>query len=100
MVHRDLKLPVTELPAYCQRNGIRRLELFGSATRQDFAPQSDVDLLVEFRPEAKIGFLALSRMQRELSELFGRRVDLVPRGGLKPVIASSVLGEAVPLYAE
>ena len=39
-------------------------------------------------------------MQRELSELFGRRVDLVPRGGLKPVIASSVLGEAEPLYAE
>ncbi len=100
MVHRDLKLPGTELPAYCQRNGIRRLDLFGSATRQDFAPQSDVDLLVEFRPEARIGFLALSRMQRELSELFGRRVDLVPRGGLKPVIASSVLGEAVPLYAE
>ena len=46
MVHKDLKLPGTELPAYCQRNGIRRLDLFGSATRADFAPQSDVDLLV------------------------------------------------------
>lgn len=100
MVHKDLRLPGSELPVYCQRNGIRRLELFGSATRADFAPQSDVDLLVEFRPEARIGFLALSRMQRELSELFGRRVDLVPRGGLKPVIASSILGEAEPLYAE
>ena len=46
MVHKGLKLPGTELPAYCQRNGIRRLDLFGSATRADFAPQSDVDLLV------------------------------------------------------
>jgi predicted nucleotidyltransferase len=100
MVHKDLKLPVTELPDYCRRNGIHRLELFGSATRADFGPQSDVDLLVEFRPEARIGFVALSRMQRELSVLFGRSVDLVPRAGLKPVIASSVLKEAEPLYAE
>ena len=100
MVHKDLKLPATELPAYCRRNGICRLELFGSATRADFGPQSDVDLLVEFRPEARVGFLALSRMQRELSVLFGRSVDLVPRAGLKAVIASAVLQEAEPLYAE
>ena len=53
MVHKDLKLPVTELPGYFRRNGIRRLELFGSATRADFGPQSDVDLLVEFRPEVQ-----------------------------------------------
>ena len=94
MVHQDLKLPGTELPGYCRRNGIRRLELFGSATRADFGPQSEVDLLVEFRPEARIGFLALSRMQRELSVLFGRSVDLVPRAGLKAVIASSVICSA------
>ena len=100
MVHKDLELPASELPGYCRRNGIRRLELFGSATRADFGPRSDVDLLVEFRPEARIGFLALSRMQRELSALFGRRVDLVPRAGLKPVIAESVLKEAEPLYAD
>ena len=100
MVLNDLQLPGAELPAYCRRNGIRRLELFGSATRADFGPQSDVDLLVEFRPDTKIGFLALSRMQRELSELFGRRVDLVPRAGLKPMVATSVLKAARPLYAE
>jgi hypothetical protein len=100
VIHEDLKLPGTELPVYCLRNGIRRLELFGSATRTDFGPQSDVDLLVEFRPEAKVGFLALSRMQRELSALFGRSVDLVPRAGLKPLIAPSVLNEAETLYAE
>lgn len=99
-MHKDLRMPGVALPAYCRRNGIRRLDLFGSATRANFGPQSDVDLLVEFRPEAAVGFLALSRMQRELSELFGRRVDLVPRRGLKPAIASSVLLEAEPLYAE
>ena len=66
MVLKDLKLPETELPGYCRRNGIRRLELFGSAIRADFGPQSDVDLLVEFRPDARIRFLALSRIQREL----------------------------------
>lgn len=100
MAHKDLRLPAGELPAYCRRNGIHRLELFGSATREDFGPQSDVDLLVEFRPEARIGFLAFSRIQRELSALFGRRVDLVPRAGLKPAIAPSVLKDAEPLYAE
>ncbi len=100
MANKALRLPAGELPAYCRRNGICRLELFGSATRADFGAQSDVDLLVDFRPEARIGFLAFSRMQRELSELFGRRVDLVPRSGLKPEIASSVLKEAEPLYAE
>ena len=100
MANKALRLPADELPAYCRRNGIRRLELFGSATRADFGPQSDVDLLVDFRPEVRIGFLAFSRMQRELSELFGRRVNLVPRSGLKPEIASSVLKEAEPLYAE
>ncbi len=52
------------------------------------------------REATEVGFLALSRMQRELSVLFGRSVDLVPRAGLKPVIASSVLKEAEPLYAE
>ncbi len=73
MVHKDLELPETELPGYCRRNGISRLEVFGSATGVDFRPQNDVDLLVEFRPEARLGFLALRRMQRELSALFGRR---------------------------
>ncbi len=93
----DAELPATELPGYCRCNGIRRLELFRSATRADFGPQSDVDLLFEFRPEARIGLVALSRIQRELSVLFGRSVDRVPRAGLKPVIESSVLKQAKPV---
>ena len=61
---------------------------------------SDVDLLVEFAPGARIGFLALGRMQRELATLFGRPVDLVPRDGLKPLIRQEVLQSARVLYAD
>ncbi|SRR3990172_5139270 len=94
-----IPLPTARLAEFCRRNRIRRLSLFGSVLRDDFRPDSDVDVLVEFEPETMVGFMALSRMQRELSELLGRRVDLVPRNGLKPVIRDSVLASAVDVYA-
>jgi uncharacterized protein len=65
----------------------------------DFHPDSDVDVLVAFEPEARVGFVTLSRMQRELSELFQRSVDLVPMDGLKPIIRESVLSSAQEVYA-
>jgi uncharacterized protein len=83
----------------CRRYRVRELALFGSALRDDFAPTSDIDLLVEFEDSAQIGFLALSRLQRELSSLLGRHVDLVLRTGLKPVIREEVLSTAELLYA-
>ena len=94
-----LEIPKEALAAFCCRYQVRRLALFGSVLRQDFRLDSDVDVLVEFEPEARVGFLALSRMQRELSELIGRPVDLVPREGLKPVIREAVLSSAEELYA-
>jgi hypothetical protein len=100
MIDSRLAIPTDSLPTYCQRNGIRRLVLFGSALRDDFRPDSDVDLLVEFRSDARIGFLALSRMQRELSDLFRRKVDLVPQNGLKPLVRASILRDSEVLYAE
>ena len=63
---------------------------FGSARRADFGADSDIDLLVEFEADARIGFMVLSRMQRELTALLGRRVDLAPKGGLKPLIRQAV----------
>jgi uncharacterized protein with HEPN domain/predicted nucleotidyltransferase len=69
----SLMVPTDSIRAYCQRNGIRRLSLFGSALRPDFRSDSDVDLLVDFQPDAGVGFLALARMQRELSDLFHRK---------------------------
>jgi predicted nucleotidyltransferase len=89
-----------QLADYCRRNQIGYLALFGSAVRGELRPDSDVDLLVEFTPEARIGFMALGRIGRELSALFGRPVDLVPRAGLKPLIRQEVLQSAQVIYPE
>jgi len=89
-----------QMAALCRKHRIRRLAVFGSALREGFGPESDVDVLVEFQPGARIGFLALARAARELSAIFGRRVDLVPQGGLKPLVRDEVLAEAEVLFAE
>ncbi|MBM4431710.1 MAG: nucleotidyltransferase family protein [Chloroflexi bacterium] len=81
----------------CRRHHIRRLAIFGSFLREDFRPDSDVDVLVEFEPEAQVGFIALGRIQRELSALLQRSVDLVPREGLKPKIREAILSSAAEL---
>ena len=94
-----LKGRTDALRPICERYQVRELALFGSALGHDFGPQSDLDFLVEFQPDAQIGFLALASLQRELSGLLGRPVDLVPKGGLKPVIRDEVLSEAEVLYA-
>jgi predicted nucleotidyltransferase len=88
-----------QLQDFCQRYHVRRLAMFGSMARGTARPQSDVDLLVTFQPDAHIGLITFSKMQRELSEMFHRRVDLVPQDGLKPVIRDSILADAQELYA-
>jgi predicted nucleotidyltransferase len=93
----DISLQTIE--AFCRKHHIRRLSLFGSAARGNFGPESDIDVLVEFQADARVGFLQLSRMQRELTEIFHRPVDLVPRAGLKPAIREQILKEEVILYA-
>lgn len=69
--------------AFCRKNQIRRLWFFGSVLRDDFSPDSDVDALVEFTPEAKHSLFDLVRMQRELAGILGREVDLVSRRGVE-----------------
>ena len=100
MIHKDLKLPKTELPGYCRRNGIRRLELFGSATRADFGPQSDVDLLVEFEPSQSSG--AADRyfgLLEDLTSLLGRPVELVvARAVRNPYLRESIEASRRSLY--
>lgn len=99
MAELQMAVPKDEIADFCRRNQIRRLALFGSVLREDFRPDSDVDVLVEFKPEARVGFMALGRMQRELAALLGRPVDLVPREGLKPKIREIVLSSAEEVYA-
>ena len=70
-----IDIPKEEIAAFCQRNHIRRMALFGSVLRDDFTPESDVDMLVDFEPSQTPG-LEFITMQDELSEILGRQVDL------------------------
>jgi predicted nucleotidyltransferase len=72
-----LPIPVERIAEFCRRRHIRKLSVFGSALREDFRPDSDVDLLVEFEPAQRVGFFEMVRMERELSQLMdGRKIDL------------------------
>ena len=95
----QISIPKRKIQQFCQRYDVQRMALFGSVLSKKFRPKSDVDVLVSFTPNAHVGFLTLSRMQRELSELFKRPVDLVPMDGLKPVIRDSVLSNIEVVYA-
>jgi predicted nucleotidyltransferase len=86
-----------QLAAFCQRNGIRRLAVFGSALREDFAPHSDVDVLVEFEQGRTPG-LAFFAMQDELGRLFHRTVDLHTPASLSHYFRDQVLAEAEVQY--
>jgi uncharacterized protein len=94
-----IHIPRKKIDLFCQRYQVRRLALFGSTVRGERRSDSDVDVLVAFKPGVQVGFLTLGVMQRELTTIFNRRVDLVPQDGLKPVIRDSILGEARELYA-
>ena len=97
--HTKVDIPVNEVADFCRRHQIRGLALFGSVLREDFSPGSDIDVLVEFEPDAQVGFITLSQMRRELSEILRRPVDLVPKVGLKPRIRETVLSSAETIYA-
>jgi len=84
---------------FCRRNHIRKLALFGSVLRDDFGPESDVDVLVEFDPNHIPG-LAFFGMEEELSEIIGRKVDLSTAGFLSPYFRDEVLKEAQVQYVE
>ena len=89
----------TKLVDLCQRYHVRELSVFGSAARGEMRPDSDIDLLVEFIPGAKVDLVDYAGLMLDLSGLFGRKVDLVSKKGLKPLIRASVLSEARLLYA-
>lgn len=78
------------ISAFCRRNGIQRLALFGSVHRDDFSPTSDVDVPVTFEPGHRVGFFAIARLERELSEILGRKVDLRTLGDLSRYIREEV----------
>jgi len=93
-----IDFPRDRIADFCRRNHIRKLALFGSALREDFRPDSDIDILVEFEPGHVPG-LRFFAMQAELSEILGRPVDLNTPQWLSPYFRDKVLKEQVPLYA-
>jgi predicted nucleotidyltransferase len=89
-----------ELSEFCRSNSIRRLSLFGSVLTERFSESSDVDVLVEFQPGTRVGYLRMATMERELSRLLaGRKVDLRTPGELSPYFRDEVLRMAAVQYA-
>jgi predicted nucleotidyltransferase len=88
------------IAAFCRRHHIRELAVFGSALRDDFGPESDVDLLAEFEPEHTPGLIRLGGIEEELGRVLGRRAELVTAGGLSRHIRDRVLAAAEPVYGE
>jgi len=91
------RIPVDpeRIASFCRRNGIRRLALFGSVLRDDFGPGSDIDVLVAFEPTQRVGFFAIARLESELSEILGRKVDLRTMGDLSRYIREEVSRSSV-----
>jgi predicted nucleotidyltransferase len=95
-----IHIPKAEIEAFCRRNHIRRLALFGSVLRDDFGPDSDVDVLVEFEPGARVGLITLAGMEIELSPLLGRRAEMHTVKGLNPHFRAEVLRVAEAQYEQ
>ena len=85
------------MTAFCKRNHVRRLAFFGSVLRDDFGPESDVDVLVEFEPGHVPGFACFD-LQEELAAILGRRVDLHTKGSLSRYFRDEVDREAQDQY--
>lgn len=98
---RPFELPIAidaeRIAAFCRERGIRKLSLFGSVLRDDFTPQSDVDVLVEFLPEVRPG-LDYFGYGDELADIIGRKVDFCSK--LDPLVQDSVGREALTIYEQ
>jgi predicted nucleotidyltransferase len=98
-----ISLDQEKIESFCRKWKVRELALFGSALRDDFKPESDVDLLVTFEPDADWSLLDHIRMEEELSEIIGRKVDLVSRRAIERsanrIRRQSILSSARVVYA-
>ncbi|HET6567202.1 MAG TPA: nucleotidyltransferase domain-containing protein [Rhodothermales bacterium] len=103
MILPDLEIPDIELATFCRRWKVAELSLFGSALRDDFGPESDVDLLVTFKADARWSLLDHVRMEEEARSLFGRDVDIVTRRAVErsrnPIRRQAILGSSRMIYA-
>jgi len=93
---------MAQIASFCRRWSIARLEVFGSALRDDFRPDSDLDLVATYAPEARWSLLDRVRMKLELEDMLGREVDLLNRRALEKASsrarAAAILTQAEPIY--
>ena len=95
----NISVPKDKIEDFCRRNHIVKLSLFGSVLRDDFTPGSDVDVLVEFEPTARVGFFELYDMEQELSSLLGgRKIDMNTPQGLSKYFRDKVMTTAEVQY--
>jgi predicted nucleotidyltransferase len=97
-VEHNLAIPHAALAEFCQQHHIRKLSLFGSVLRDDFGPESDVDVIAEFESDAHIHYIKFVQVQEELSQLFDREVDLHTPNSLSRHFRAKVLQAAKVLY--
>jgi len=95
----NINLPKKKIAEFCKRHHIKRLALFGSVLRDDFTPESDVDVLVEFEQGHTPGY-AFFALEEELSKIIGRKVDLNTPGFLSRYFRNEVMKEAEAVYAK
>jgi predicted nucleotidyltransferase len=98
MNDQGLDISKDRIADFCRRHRIKKLSLFGSILRDDFRPDSDIDVLVEFEPAARVGLIKLAGIEMELSGLLGRKVDLNTPGFLSRYYRDRVLAEAQVQY--
>ena len=87
-----------ELARFSKEHHIRRLSLFGSALRNDFGPDSDIDVLVQFEPGRVPGLIEFARLEEDLERILGRRTDLVTPASLSRYFRDRVIAQALPIY--
>jgi hypothetical protein len=99
VIAQGVELPEAGIAEICRRYQVKALSLFGSAARGQMRPDSDVDLLVEFLPDAEIGLIQHFAAERELSALLGRKVDLVSKRAIRKTLIEEILPQARLIYA-
>jgi predicted nucleotidyltransferase len=96
----NIEVPLEQIEAFCRKWKIREFALFGSVLRDDFRPDSDVDVLVEFEPDARHSLFQHIEMQDELGEIFHRQTDLVERDAVvNPFVRRHIMKHHQIVYA-
>jgi len=98
MTYHGIEIQKDKIAEFCRKNHIKKLALFGSILREDFRPESDIDMLVEFEPGHRIGLITLAGLELELSEILGRKVDLRTAAELSRYFRDEVVQTAEVQY--